>query len=274
MTLRFGVLAWQIGQPAGVAGYAARLDTQVAMACAAGAELLLMPEYAPLEAAHRAAPDAFAELDAACDQAPALLAAMQDCARRHRVWLVPGSLPMRLSGGVVNRAPLIAPDGRVAFQDKRQLTPWEIAWGFARGAQVAPFETPWGRIGIAICYDAEFPTLVRAQIEGGAWLVLVPAATDTAAGASRIRIAARARALENQCFVAVSPTVGDAPWLATLDASIGRAGVYGPMDHGFPADGIIAEGDGPGWIYADLDRGRIDSVRNTGAVRNHRDWPA
>ncbi len=230
-----------------------------------------MPEYAAFEAAHQPAPDAGGELACALEQAPALLAAMQACAQRHGVWLVPGSLPMRLGAGATNRAPVIAPDGRVAFQDKRVVTPFEAGWGLTGGMAPKTFATPWGQIGISICYDAEFPAHVRAQVEAGAWLVLVPAATDSAAGASRVRIAARARALENQCFIAVAPTVGDAHWLAALDMNLGRAGVYAPPDMGMPEDGIVVEGDA-GWIFADLDPARLEAVRTGGAVRNHRDW--
>ena len=90
----------------------------------------------------------------------------------------------------------------------------------------------------------------------------------------RAPVCARARAIENQCFVAVAPTVGDAPWLATLDSNRGRAGVYGPADRGFPEDGVNAEAaDATGWLWADLDPVRLDVVREHGAVRNHRDWP-
>jgi len=148
-------------------------------------------------------------------------------------------------------------------------------WGVAPGADPSVFETPWGRIGIAICYDAEFPALVRAQVLAGAWLVLVPTCTDTMAGFNRVRLAARARAVENQCFVAIAPTVGAAPWSATLDANRGYAAVFGPVDRGFPEDGILARGalDAPGWVFADLDPARLDAVRATGGVLNHRDWP-
>ena len=147
-------------------------------------------------------------------------------------------------------------------------------WAVAAGAVNRVFETTWGRLGIAICYDAEFPSVVRAQVEAGAWQVLVPTCTDTVHGFNRVRLSARARAVENQCFVAVSPTVGDAPWLATLDCNRGRAGVYGPADHGFPENGVIAEGTGEtGWLWADLNPARLHAVREHGAVRNHHDWP-
>jgi predicted amidohydrolase len=189
---------------------------------------------------------------------------------------MPGTLPCATATGVVNRAPLIGPDGSVAWQDKHVMTRFETEqWGIAPGAPPAVFDTPWGRIGIAICFDAEFPTLVRAQVEAGAWLILVPSCTDTMHGFNRVRIAAAARAMENQCYVAVAPTVGLAPWSASLDDNRGFSAVFGPVDRGFPDDGVLACGalDQPGWLFADLDATTLDAARKNGAVRNHASWP-
>lgn len=277
--LRLACLAWPVEPTASVAAYAAKLDALVA-AAAPQADLLLMPEYACVELGSAlsgaTAPDEAAELRAMVAVAPEVLEAMRSVARRHAVWLQPGSLPMVQDGRVVNRAPLIAPDGRLAFQDKRAMTRFEAErWGIAGGAGPQVFETPWGRIGISVCYDAEFPKHVRAQVEAGAWLVLVPTCTDSLHGFNRVRFAAQARALENQCFVAVAPTVGEAPWSAALDVNRGCSAVFGPVDRGFPEDGVLAQGamDKPGWIHATLDPARIAEVRRDGAVLNHRDWP-
>jgi predicted amidohydrolase len=171
---------------------------------------------------------------------------------------------------------LITPEGRIAFQDKRAMTRFESErWGISQGADPNVFDTPWGRIGISICYDIEFPKHARVQVMAGAWLILAPSCTDTLAGFNRVHFSARARALENQCYVAITPTVGEAPWSAALDVNRGRAGVFGPMDRGFPADGILAEGqmDAPGWVFCTLDPSLIEAVRRDGAVLNHRDWP-
>ena len=275
--LRIGLMAWRIGRGEGVAAWASRLDRAVAEAAGARARLLLLPEYAPLEAAAGDQPDLAAELRRGVAQAAEAVAAARAVARRHGVWLVPGTMPFADGARIVNRAPLIAPDGRVAFQDKHVMTRFEAEeWGISPGTPPAVFDTEFGRIGIAICFDAEFPPLVRAQVEAGAWLILVPSCTDTLAGYHRVRIAAAARAMENQCFVAMAPTVGAAPWIGTLDANCGAAGAYGPVDRGFAEDGVVVQGalDAPGWVYADLDPARLEAVRRDGAVRNHLAWPA
>lgn len=275
--LRVALRQWRIGPAGGIDGWAARLEQDVAEAAGQGARLVLLPEYAPLEMAAGAAPDIAAELRAALALAPAAVERARAVAMRHGVWMVPGTLPFRDGERIRNRAPLIAPSGEVGWQDKHLMTRFEAEeWGISPGRPPAVFETPLGRIGIAICFDAEFPTLVRAQVEAGAWLILVPTCTDTLHGFNRVRIAAAARAMENQCFVCIAPTVGDAPWCGALDRNRGYAAAFGPVDRGFPEDGLLAAGtlDAAQFVYADLDPARLDAVRRDGAVRNHLSWPA
>ena len=277
--LRLGVLAYAVTAPDTFDQYTVKLDALVAEGVAGGGEMLMMPEYACMElaAAYPGAGDDACELAAVCAQREKLLAVFAGLARKHRVWLLPGSLPWAEAGRVRNRAPLIDPDGSVRFQDKSVMTRFEAErMGVVAGAPPAVFATPWGLIGIAICYDVEFPPLVRAQAEAGAWLILAPSCTDSMHGFNRVRLSARARALENQCFVAVAPTVGLAPGLATLDENHGYAAIFGPVDRGFAADGVVARGtlDTPGWVFANLDPARLEAVRAEGAVRNFRDFPA
>ncbi|MGG5808328.1 carbon-nitrogen hydrolase family protein [Falsiroseomonas sp. CW058] len=278
--LRLGLLAWPVGRPADVGEYAERLDSLLAEA-RGRADLLVTAEYAPVELAAGlcggAVADTAAEIAAMVAHAGPILAAMRAAAMRAGVWLLPGTLPMRAGDGrIVNRAPLIAPDGRMAFQEKRAMTRFDAErWGIVGGAGPQVFDTPWGRLGISVCYDVEFPKHVRAQVEQGAWLVLTPSCTDSRHGFTRVRVSAAARAIENQCFVAVAPTVGLAPWSLGLDENHGAAMVFGPADRGFPEDGVLAAGgmDEPGWVFCDLDPARIAHVREHGAVRNHHDWP-
>ncbi|WP_137178679.1 carbon-nitrogen hydrolase family protein [Roseomonas sp. AR75] len=285
--LRLGLLQYPVERPAGIAAFGAKLDRWIAQA-RGQAELLVLPEYACVELgaalvgcddqglAPPAATDEATELAALVAAADDILAEMRAAAMRNATWLLAGTLPVRAGGRVVARAPLIAPDGRMAFQEKRSMTRFESErWGVSAGAPPNVFDTPWGRIGIAICYDVEFPKLVRVQVEAGAWLILAPSCTDTMHGFTRVRASAAARAIENQCFVACTPTVGEAPWSAALDVNRGYAAVFGPADHGFPEDGVLAAGtlDTAQWVFCELDPARIAEVRVHGAVRNHRDWP-
>lgn len=281
--LRLGLLQYPVERPAGLPALAAKLDRWLAEGRAGGAELLVLPEYACVELgaslcrAGGAEATEAAELAAMVEAADGILAVMREAAIRAGAWLLPGTLPMRRPDGrVANCAPLIAPDGSMAFQEKRAMTRFEAErWGVERGADPRVFDTPWGRLGISVCYDVEFPKHVRAQVEAGAWLVLAPSCTDTMHGFNRVQYGARARALENQCYVAITPTVGEAPWSAALDVNRGYAAVFGPVDRGFPEDGVLARGplDAPGWVFCTLDPTRIERVRREGAVLNHRDWP-
>ncbi|MBR0649374.1 carbon-nitrogen hydrolase family protein [Roseomonas terrae] len=279
--LRLGLLQYGVGRPASVAAFGRALEARLEEG-RTRADLLVLPEYACVELgaalAGGGAVDEAAELAAMVAASPEILATMRAAARRLGVWLLPGTLPMRRTDGcVINRAPLIAPDGRLAMQDKRAMTRFEAErWGVTQGADPGVFDTPWGRIGISVCYDVEFPKHVRTQVEAGAWLILAPSCTDTMHGFHRVRIAAAARAMENQCYVAITPTVGVAPWSAALDVNRGHAAVFGPVDRGFPEDGVLARGalDQDEWVFCTLDPARLAAVREDGQVRNHRDWPA
>ena len=277
--IRLGLLQYPVGRPASIADFATALDGWLEEG-RAQADLLMLPEYAAVElgaALNGGEVTEAAELAAMVAAAPAILEAMRNAAQRQQVWLQPGTFPMRTADGrVINRAPLITPEGLIAFQDKRAMTRFESErWGISQGDDPNVFDTPWGRIGISICYDIEFPKHARVQVMAGAWLILSPSCTDTLAGFNRVHFSARARALENQCYVAITPTVGEAPWSAALDVNRGCAGVFGPIDRGFPADGIMAQGqmDVPGWVFCTLDPTLIEAVRRDGAVLNHRDWP-
>lgn len=284
--LRLALAQYAVQRHASLDDFAARIDGLLSDAKGQGAEMLVLPEYAPMELAATftgradAAPGApVAEREAVEARAETIIEIMRQGAMRHGLWLLGGSLPMRdpTTAQVRNRAPFISAEGVVRFQEKRVMTRFETEeWQVSAGAEPQVFQTPWGLIGIAICYDVEFPMLVRAQVEAGAWLVLNPACTDTLWGFNRVHLSARARAIENQCFLAVSPTVGEAPWSATLDLNRGFAGVFGPCDRGFPEDGVIAQGvlDAPSLVVTTLDPARIAAVRQDGGVRNHRDWPA
>ena len=104
------------------------------------------------------------------------------------------------------------------------------------------FRCEIGMIGVAIGFDVEFPLVVRAQVEAGAEIILAPAATSSAHGAWRVRHAAAARAVENQCFVVRASLVGDAPWSPVLPHAVGTAGVHAPPDGSFADDGVVALG--------------------------------
>jgi len=282
MSDRFTIAAAQypIGRPADWAAYEENLSQWVVDAAGMGARLLVFPEYGGVELASTAGPAAESDLAAIIDTATALRPRVDDLHARlaaaHGCFILAGSLPVRQAHGPVNLARLFGPAGGRGEQGKLIMTRFEREqWGIVPAPGLCLFETPLARIGVAICYDAEFPLVARALAEAGAELLLVPSCTDAPAGYHRVRVAAQARALENQFYVVQSPTVGAAPWSPAVDENHGAAGIFGPPDTGFPDDGVIALGktNEPGWICAEIDPAAVARVRAEGQVLNHAHWP-
>lgn len=272
--------AWPVDWHDDWSSYAAKLTAWVEQAASGGAELLVFPEYATMELASVFGVGVAADLGLQIGRVAELADEIDDLharlAARTGIHIVAATLALPLPDGrVVNRSRFFGPDGLLGHQDKLVMTRFEREqWNVQAGSGQRVFDTPLGRIGIAVCYDVEFPLVVRRLVEAGADLVAVPTCTDTEAGFWRVKIGAMARALESQFVTVTAPTVGLAPWSPALDENRGAAGIYGPPDRGWPANGILAEGamDAPGWTFADVDLERVREVRANGQVLNHRHW--
>jgi predicted amidohydrolase len=265
--------------------YATHLEQLAAEAVDAGAQLLLLPEYAAmaltglLPQAERG--DLHKSIAAIQPFIRRWLDLCEAIARRHGVWFCPGSAPvLDPDGKYRNRAWLFGPDGLAGHQDKIIMTRFEREqWFIAAGAEgLRSFDTPLGRLGILICYDNEFPMLARRLAEDGVDLILAPSCTDTEAGYHRVRIGAQARALENQLAVLVSPTAGFAPWSPAVDENFGRAALYVPADYGMPPSGVFAESEAVAtetsqWLIGEIDLQQVAALRREGQVALYRDWP-
>lgn len=261
--------------------FGAKVTRWVEQAVAGGAGVLLFPEYFSIELTATFGAAVYAslprQLAALQDTLPAFLDLFARLAARHGVHICAGSYPVAVGDAYHNRAFFFWPDGHHAFQDKLQMTRFENElWHVSGGTELNVFDTDAGTMAVNVCYDSEFPLLARRQVERGAALILVPSCTDTVAGFHRVRVGCQARALENQCYVVQSPTIGDCPWSEAIDRNVGLAAVYTPPDRGFPDDGVLAEGhmNAAQWVYADIDLAEVARVRAEGQVFNHRDWDA
>lgn len=260
------------------AAYEAKLTHWVADA--GDADLLVFPEYGAMELAslggRAVAGDLEQSLHEVARHMPAASGLHERLARELGCHILAASGPVFEGPRPVNRAVLFGPEGRIGYQDKQIMTRFEReSWDVVAAPGLRLFDTALGRIGVLICYDSEFPLLGRALAEAGAELLLVPSCTDTVAGFNRVRIGSMARALENQCVVVHSPTVGPCDWSPAVDENRGRAAIYGPPDGLWPETGILAEGgmDQPGWVRAEVDLNRVRHSRRAGAVLPFRDWP-
>lgn len=263
--------------------YVGKLRVWVRNAAEHGAELIVFPEYGTLELASLAGEKNAGELERIIDAVTARIKDVDDLhgslAREFKLHICASSAPVRRSGqaGVVNRARLFAPDGSSGTQEKVILSPFErTRFGLVAGEALRVFDTSLGRIGILIGYDAEFPLLARGMVAAGADMLLVPSSSDSLQGWHRVRIGARARALEGQCVAVHAVTVESADWLAVGRQNRGAAGMYCPPDGGFPEDGVIAIGktDSSGWVHGEVDLDALRRLRSDGSVRNVEDWTA
>jgi len=197
---------------------APNLDTAshlIAEAAAAGAQLVALPEYFPLIGASDVDRLAAREADGSGPIQDFLVAA----ARKHRLWLVGGSIPLQADdpAKLRNSCLVYDPEGRrVARYDKIHLfgfrkgeESYDEAATIERGDQVVAFDCPLGRVGIAICYDLRFPELFRAL--GEVDLLVLPAAFTETTGRAHWELLLRARAVENQCYVLAAAQGGRHP---------------------------------------------------------------
>jgi predicted amidohydrolase/ribosomal protein S18 acetylase RimI-like enzyme len=197
---------------------------------------------------------------------------MLEMAVAYNINIVTGSVPeLDEDGHLYNVCFLCRRDGTWDKQYKLHITPDELSsWGLTGGNRLEVFETDVGKIGILICWDVEFPEPARLLAEQGVRILLVPFWTDTRNGYLRVRHCAQARAIENECYVAISGSVGNIPKVETMGIQYSQSAIFTPSDFSFPHDAVAAEAT-PGietTLIADLDLDLIKELRATGSVRN------
>ena len=278
--MRIATAAYPLDWFSAFSDYEAKLSAWVAEAASQGANLLVFPEYGAMELASLDGPEVAGDMEAALravagylPRADAVHAAL---ARKHNVHILAASAPVFADQDrPTNQARLFAPSGERIAQDKQIMTMVERGqMDVVSGQPLILMNTALGKIGVLICYDAEFPALGRALVEAGAEIILTPSFTKALSGYWRVRIGGMARALEGQCITVHSPTVGAGAGCPAIGPATGAAAVYGPPDLGFPDTGVLAEGglNQPGWVYADVDVNAVRNVRENGAVRNFSHW--
>jgi len=228
-------------------------------AAAAGAQFVLTPEYSLLmDGSGRVMRER--ALDAEGEPA---LSALQALARELSAWMLVGSLTLETDGErIANRSYLLADDGRVvARYDKIHMFDVTLPDGkviressaYCPGDRAVIAETPWGRLGLTVCYDLRFPQLYRALAKAGARYLTVPSSFQRATGKVHWHTLLKARAIENACFVFAPAMCGEHPGNRT---SYGHSLVVDPWGE------VLADGgDAPGIVYAEVDPARIERVR-------------
>jgi predicted amidohydrolase len=241
---------------------AANIDAAVeliARAADEGAEFIATPENTSLMEAARAL--LFEKTRPESDDTA--LAALRDIAREKKVWLLVGSLPIKVAAEkLANRSFLIAPEGHVAARyDKIHMFDVDLGNGesyresrnFEPGAEAVTADLPWGRLGMTVCYDLRFPHLYRALAHGGARFITVPSAFTRPTGEAHWHVLLRARAIETASFV-IAPAQGGKH--ENGRETFGHSLIVAPWGE------IIAEaGIEPGIAMAEVDPAKVDEAR-------------
>lgn len=244
-------------------------------AAAGGAQFVLTPECTNLLSANRDHQRRVLRHE----EADETLAALQAEAKALGIWLLIGSLGLLThdaDGRFANRSFLIGPDGGIAARyDKIHMFDVNVSEtevyresaGYRPGSRAVLAETPFAKIGMAVCYDLRFAHLFRRLAQAGAQILTVPAAFNHLTGQAHWEVLLRARAIETGCFVLAPAQTGFHPESA--------GGGKGRRTHGHslviaPWGEVLADGGSePGVTFADLDLAEVDRARGRVPALQH-----
>ncbi|MGE0370122.1 MAG: carbon-nitrogen hydrolase family protein, partial [Candidatus Dadabacteria bacterium] len=200
---------------------------------------------------------------------------MQEMAISYNINIIGGSHPTKMQDGDIhNISYIFLRDGAIHSQEKIHPTPNEKYWWDIRGGdELHTIPTDCGLIGVLICYDTEFPETARYLVDQGAVIIFVPFCTDERQGYLRVRYCSQAIAVQNQCFVVMSGTVGNLPDVENMDINYAESCILTPCDFPFARDGIAATTppNTETIAFADLQLENLYASRNAGTVLNLKD---
>ncbi len=277
MSFRIASAQYPIHKHTDLAAWKSYVESWVQEATGNHAKLLVFPEFGSMELCsvmpEKTQKNLSAQIKELTKMHDEFVETYQVLAQKYECFLLaPSILVLNEEQDWVNRAYFFGPSGGVSFQEKNHTSRLENEkWGVVTGdASLQVFETGLGDIGVSLSDDVQFATAANKLAKEGVKILLAASYAKDSQAAQRIHIGARARALENQYYVIVSQTVGEALWSLAVDRNNGFAAVYGPPDQGFPEDGIVAKGEvnEPGWLYAEVDLDKVEQVRSKGDTLN------
>lgn len=242
---------------------------QINAAAAAGAKLVVLPENFALMPLNDADRLAAKEMDG---QGP-IQDFLSTQARRHRVWLVGGTIPLAANNPEkIRSACLLFNDrgARVARYDKIHLfdvtldngEQYQESRSFEPGDNVVVADTPCGRLGLAVCYDLRFPELFRRLLDQDAEIIAVPAAFTAHTGKAHWEVLVRARAIENLVYLVASAQGG---FHANGRETYGDSMIVSPW-----GEVLVRLARGAGYVMVECDRQRLQGARTSLPSIRHR----
>ncbi|MBS1654973.1 MAG: GNAT family N-acetyltransferase [Bacteroidetes bacterium] len=203
-----------------------------------------------------------------------IVEAMSKMAVSYNVNIIAGSMPEVREGQVYNVCYVLQRNGKVDSVSKIHITPSEeYDWHIQGGQEIKVIDTDAAKIGVQICYDVEFPEMTRKLADDGLQILFVPFLTDTQNAYNRVRFCAQARAIENECFVAMAGNVGNLPKVTNMDLQFAQSAVLTPSDFAFPVNGVKAEAT-PNTemiVVSDVDLSSLTELHNYGSVQTLKD---
>ena len=234
-------------------------------AAGAGAGFVLTPEVTNCLSSDRAQQRAVLRHE---EEDPTLAALREDAARL-KLWLLIGSLALKTDdedGRFANRSFLIGPDGGIVARydkinmfdvDVSETEKYRESAGYRPGSRAVIAPTPFGTLGLSICYDVRFPQLYRRLSQAGAQILTVPAAFNDTTGKAHWQSLLRARAIENGAYILAPAQTG------THAAHEGRPRrTWGHSMVVAPWGEVVADGGtDPGITYAEIDLAAVERAR-------------
>ncbi|MCG7856928.1 carbon-nitrogen hydrolase family protein [Flavihumibacter sp.] len=273
--VRIGVVQWQMRQYKTLEDLLGQVEYFVDAVSDYSSDFVVLPEFfnAPLMEPFNHLPG-HAAIRELAKYTPDIVAALSKFAISYNVNIIGGSMPEEREGDLYNTSYFLHRNGKIDKYDKIHPTPSEeYEWAIKGGDKVQVIETDAGKVGVLICYDVEFPELARLLAEQGMQILFVPFLTDTQNAYNRVRYCAAARAIENECFVAIAGTVGNLPKVHNMDLQFAQSAVLTPSDFAFPVNGIKAEAT-PNTemiVISDVDLTLLAELHEYGSVTTMKD---
>jgi predicted amidohydrolase/GNAT superfamily N-acetyltransferase len=273
--VRLGLVQWQMRLYKNMDELMQQAEFFVDAVSGYRSDFALFPEFfhAPLMAEynHLSEPEAVRELAKYTEE---VVKRFAELAISYNINIITGSMPELVNDRLFNVGYLCKRDGGTERYEKIHVTPDEArVWGLQGGSVIKTIDTDCGKIGILICYDVEFPELSRILADEGMNILFVPFLTDTQNGYSRVRYCAQARAIENECYVAIAGSVGNLPKVHNMDIQYAQSVVFTPCDFAFPSNGIKAEAtpNNEMTLIVDVDLELLKELNMYGSVHNLQD---
>ena len=274
-TIRIGLVQWQMRTFNDIEAFYDQVEFFVDAVSGYNADFAVFPEFfnTPLMGPFNHLPEREA-MQKLAELTIEIRNRIQEFAVSYNVNIIAGSMPIVENGKLYNVSYLCHRNGSFDEYRKVHITPNEVKYyGMYGGDKVKVFDTDCGKVGISICYDVEFPELGRIQAEQGMQILFVPFLTDTQNGYTRVRNCAQARAIENECYVAIAGSVGNLPKVNNMDIQYAQSAVFTPSDFAFPTNGIKAEAtpNSEMVVLADVDLYLLKELHEYGTVKTMKD---